>query len=314
MGRPLLRMGSQGPAVTLLQQALNSAKSVLTKLQEDGIFGPKTRGRVVEFQQQNKLQPDGIVGDKTHLSLEELYKLIGQLILPTPPDEQAARNAVVKFARLAAAVMGWPEHLPPPPDPASQRIACRVGLGTKLNPQGDELRQGGLGLATIYGTAGHPFASSCFTLPGPHVKFFKNKPNPTTDEKNQLIPDWCGIFCLYAYKTSGLKLSSWPLRILSKNPEFEPVRQVSQVKPGDLGLISPFGGGRNHHFLVGDINGTSIKSIDGNAGIYSSIIERSYTITKTSTDKFGAFEILATQGREPVAFVTPIWNKVLKSR
>ena len=314
MLRPLLRFGSQGPAVTLLQQALNLAESVLPKLTEDGAFGPKTQGRVFEFQGQNNLQKDGIVGPQTHATLEELYQLIEKLILPTPPEETAAREAIVKFARLAAAVMGWPETAPPPPDPTSQRIASRKGLGTPINPQGDQIRQGGFALAAIYGTAKHPFAPKCFTIPAEHIKFFRDNLKPTADEKNQRIPDWCGIFCLYAYRTAGLKMSDWPLRLLGKDREFVPVVKASEVKPGDLGLISPFNGGRNHHFLVGDINGNKIRSIDGNAGLFSSIIERNYTLTRTSPDAKGAFQISGgPQGLEPVLFVSPLWQMVLKT-
>ncbi len=313
MNRPLLRFGSQGPAVTLLQQALNLAESAFAKLVEDSIFGSKTQARVFEFQRQNQLQQDGIVGDQTHATLEELYQLIEKLILPTPPEENAAREAVVKFARLAAMVMGWPESAPPPPDPTSQRIASRKGLGTPINPQGDQLRQGGFALAAIYATARHPFAPQCFTIPAEHIKFFRDNPNPPPLEKNQRIPDWCGIFCLYAYRTAGLKMSDWPLRIRGKDPEFVPVVKAKDIKKGDLGLISPFGGGRNHHFLVGDFDGSQIRSIDGNAGPFSSIIERGYTLTNTSPDNMGAFRISGPQGIEPVMFVSPIWSKVLKT-
>jgi len=75
----------------------------------------------------------------------------------------------------------------------------------------------------------------------------------TPPQKNARLPDWCGIFCLSVYKTSGLKLSSWPLRILTPNPEF--------------------------------------KAVDGNAGKYSSIIERQYTVASATPDNMGAFRL-----------------------
>ena len=311
MIRPLLRFGSRGEAVNTLQLALNQGASTLPKLTTDGIFGPKTHGRVLEFQRQNKLQVDGVVGDQTHGSLESLYKLIETLILPTPPGEQAARDSIVRVARLAAVMMGWPEAAPPPPNPTRQNIASRVGLGTAVNAKGDQLRQGGLALATIYATARHPFASKCLHIPAEHIQFFKNNPNPPASEKNKRLPDWCGIFCLYVYRTSGLRLSDWPLKLLGPSREFQHVPKVAQVKPGDLALVSPFDGGRNHHFLVGDIQGSKIRSIDGNAGRYSSIIERDYTIVTQTLDNRGAFRLSTQLGVEPVMFVSPIWTKVL---
>ena len=308
--RPLLKIGSRGSAVEDLQQALNHGSSTQAKLVDDGIFGGKTRSRVVEFQHQNKLLADGIAGNQTHGALEELYKLIEKLVLPTPPEEQAARDSIVRVARMAAGVMGWPETAPPPPIPTSQRIACRVGLGTPINPQGHQQRQGGMALATIYGTAGHPFAVHCPTIPAEHISFFKNNPNATAAEKNKRLPDWCGVFCLYVYKTSGLKMSPWPLRILDKNPELQAVTRLKDIKPGDLCMVSPFGG-RNHHFLVMDFNGQQINSVDGNAGVHSSIIERKYSIASSSPDAKGAFRISTPQGVEPAVFATPIWDKVL---
>jgi hypothetical protein len=311
MTRPLLRFGSRGEAVSALQQALNQGTSTQAKLVGDGIFGSKTHGRVLEFQRQNKLQVDGVVGDQTHTSLEPLYKLIEKLVLPTPPGEQAARDSIVRVARLAAVMMGWPESAPPPPNPARQNIASRVGLGTPVNAKGDQLRQGGLALATIYGTARHPFASQCLHIPAEHIQFFRNNPNPPASEKNKRMPDWCGIFCLYVYRTSGLRLSDWPLRLLGSAREFQTVAKVAQIKPGDLALVSPFGGGRNHHFLVGDIQGTKIRSIDGNAGRYSSIIEREYSIVSQAMDNRGAFRLATPLGIEPVVFASPIWTKAL---
>jgi peptidoglycan hydrolase-like protein with peptidoglycan-binding domain len=54
----------------LVQQKLNSFPgSVLPKLVEDGIFGPKTRARTMEFQRQRGLVADGVVGSKTRAAL-----------------------------------------------------------------------------------------------------------------------------------------------------------------------------------------------------------------------------------------------------
>ncbi|MEO8751064.1 MAG: peptidoglycan-binding domain-containing protein [Casimicrobiaceae bacterium] len=62
--------GSSSADTRLVQQKLNSFPgSILPKLAEDGIFGPKTRARTIEFQKQRGLVPDGIVGVKTRAAL-----------------------------------------------------------------------------------------------------------------------------------------------------------------------------------------------------------------------------------------------------
>jgi Putative peptidoglycan binding domain len=76
----LLSIGAVGDAVRQVQEALNRGVTALPRLDEDGIFGPKTRSRVVEFQGQKNLTPDGIVGP---LTTEELLKL---LFPPKPID------------------------------------------------------------------------------------------------------------------------------------------------------------------------------------------------------------------------------------
>lgn len=57
--RPLLRQGDRGDFVKELQTALKAG------LVADGIFGPKTRTAVVDFQKANQLVPDGLVGPYT---------------------------------------------------------------------------------------------------------------------------------------------------------------------------------------------------------------------------------------------------------
>lgn len=76
-----LRMGSRGPDVTELQNALNflgsnialpKQKTIHPLLTPDGIFGHKTHMRVVEFQKTNGLTADGIVGPKTFATFDAL--------------------------------------------------------------------------------------------------------------------------------------------------------------------------------------------------------------------------------------------------
>jgi len=62
---PMLRFGSVGDAVLLLQKALNVAPTLLARLKEDASFGSKTHARVVEFQGQKNAVRDGVVGPVT---------------------------------------------------------------------------------------------------------------------------------------------------------------------------------------------------------------------------------------------------------
>ena len=62
-----LRFGSTGPAVELLQLGLNRAG--FGPLEQDGVFGPATRGAVSRVQAVNRLHPDGIAGPATQQAM-----------------------------------------------------------------------------------------------------------------------------------------------------------------------------------------------------------------------------------------------------
>lgn len=77
----LLRQGSRGENVRVLQQYLNEIAQVhreIPTIQADGIFGPKTRDAVLAFQRLFGLDADGIVGPKTWAKLVEEWGKIGQ--------------------------------------------------------------------------------------------------------------------------------------------------------------------------------------------------------------------------------------------
>lgn len=64
----IISEGSTGDFVKELQEYLNIAADKypsIGKLKVDGIFGPKTKAAVIEFQKLNDLTPDGIVGTNT---------------------------------------------------------------------------------------------------------------------------------------------------------------------------------------------------------------------------------------------------------
>lgn len=64
--RPTLKMGSSGPYVKMLQDLLSTKGFIL---KSDGYFGPITDAYVRQFQKMSKLEEDGIVGPKTWAAL-----------------------------------------------------------------------------------------------------------------------------------------------------------------------------------------------------------------------------------------------------
>ncbi len=60
--RPLVRVGSTGSAVTILQNMLLGQGN---QLAVDGVFGPQTHQAVTQFQSANGLMVDGVVGPQT---------------------------------------------------------------------------------------------------------------------------------------------------------------------------------------------------------------------------------------------------------
>jgi len=68
----VLKMGSQGPAVTKLQQYLNQLG---VQVPVDGVFGMDTRTAVLAVQQRLKVTSDGIVGPNTWAALEQALQM-----------------------------------------------------------------------------------------------------------------------------------------------------------------------------------------------------------------------------------------------
>lgn len=66
---PLLKIGARGNDVQRLQHLLNLHLEDDERLKVDGIFGPKTRAAVIEFQKDEELKPDALVGRDTWFSL-----------------------------------------------------------------------------------------------------------------------------------------------------------------------------------------------------------------------------------------------------
>lgn len=66
---PLLKEGSQGEVVRLLQERLGNQYRIGVTGGYDGIYGPGTRAAVMEFQKQKGLSIDGITGQNTWKAL-----------------------------------------------------------------------------------------------------------------------------------------------------------------------------------------------------------------------------------------------------
>lgn len=79
----LVSVGSRGPAVQKLQQALIDLGFPLPKFGADSIFGAETRKAVKDFQSTKSLKPDGIVGPLTMGELDRASGGGGPG--PTPP-------------------------------------------------------------------------------------------------------------------------------------------------------------------------------------------------------------------------------------
>jgi murein L,D-transpeptidase YcbB/YkuD len=88
----MLVKGSTGPAVKELQRRLNLCLSRPPLLVEDGIFGPRTLAKVIEFQSTNGLRPDGIVGKNTEALLVILTPCLSRELVEMDYGEWCTRR------------------------------------------------------------------------------------------------------------------------------------------------------------------------------------------------------------------------------
>ncbi len=83
------------------------------------------------------------------------------------------------------------------------------------------------------------------------------------------FPSWCGIFSVYTIKTAGIDLGNWQMG--KGVSAFNSLKVTNNPKPGDIGYIDqPY----QHHCIVTEVSGDTVKSIDGNSGWYSEVIEK----------------------------------------
>jgi peptidoglycan hydrolase-like protein with peptidoglycan-binding domain len=153
-----LSSGMTGTDVVAVQRLLNYhlTRPRFAPLAPDGIFGPLTRARVIEFQTLNRLYPvtvpiqeadgvvrkplviDGIVGPNTGRVLLDV-RLISQhptsRFTPTAEAQAAGRAGRAGTVRQGAAPIGDPPTPPSPPPPKTIRfVTLQAGTQASVNP------------------------------------------------------------------------------------------------------------------------------------------------------------------------------------
>jgi hypothetical protein len=253
--RPTIRVGSTGPAVTLLQQQLGVAA--------DGQFGPKTRAAVVAFQQGHALGADGVVGPQTWTALEG-----GAAPAPAPgpgpaPAAPAGEHAAGKEQAPAGdhAVGGQPAA-PPPATEGGARAAIVAAARSKIgsvfsdvageaDATGDKTRMGWQTLTEIF-DVGYP------SFPRHIIKYIKHgKNNGKPGSSSNGLVSWCGIFATWAVITGGGTCGTW-----EGGSRCSSMSKITRdPRPGDVGYFTS----NAHHCIIASVNGDQIETIDGNS-------------------------------------------------
>jgi hypothetical protein len=296
---PVLSLGAFGEGVLLLQKALNLAPTKLPRLAQDSSFGPKTRGRVMEFQGQKHAVQDGVVGPQTWGVLGPFIAQLEDLIdqsFPALADENAQRQRIVDVAQASLDSWGWGDAEVKPD--GSPRIAAARGYGGGMG--GRRPRQGGMALAAIYAmaTAG---GESCLTISSEMEAIYQQNPADETGKArrrtaiNNDIGSWCGIFATYCYRASGLSIAWEQVRTQSAD-HFEKLLPNAAVRKGDIGVYDR---AFNHHFVVIQDAGPGerVYSIDGNVANpleatvspWNSVIAKRYYKRDTLMKRQGQF-------------------------
>ncbi|MBI4526873.1 MAG: peptidoglycan-binding protein [Deltaproteobacteria bacterium] len=270
--QPTLRYASRGPAVELVQNALNLWKQDLEPLKVDGIYGTKTTARVQAFQSSRKIASDGVVGGNTWAELQpwiEAFEKGLVVLVPPPAKEEEARERIVQWAYFELLNFGWNPGIDTP-GPLNQHIRSSI-CADPANPF--RPRQGGLHLAQIFSSAGHFKAPACPWISVEAENVYKGADNVA--KQNQIdLPNWCGIFALHVYKMAGLQMPPWPIRNTTTGGNDAEMQSyvppltgfTKAIRKGDIGVLDGYrSNGRNHHFIVVDVTDTAVKSVDGNA-------------------------------------------------
>lgn len=99
---------------------------------------------------------------------------------------------------------------------------------------------------------------------------------------NKRIPPgihWCGIFATWVWIKAGVPGVYWAMPGVA-GPNVKKVWGSEGISKGDIGVLS---GGLVHHFIVADVNGKDLDTINGNS-TYQGI-----TLKKNKTDEVSAY-------------------------
>lgn len=255
--RPLLRRGSQGPAVVDLQNRLNQlgAQPVLTA---DGLFGPRVQAALIAFQRANGLQPDGLCGPQTWAVLDDPQaKTIG------PGDDTGTGDLI------AGIVPEWGE----PPGPGTGETPPKVGVGEGIAAIAS-LQVGLIDYSQLVPSLDDPGLKEPFGWRhlGQIYESGAGVNWPPAELKKSWRPgkvDWCAIFAVFCYQLAGID-ATWVLGSGAKGA----VKKVwpwdmgsraafeASIKPGDIAAVAA----KQHHFVVVSVDPAAglVESVDGN--------------------------------------------------
>lgn len=97
---------------------------------------------------------------------------------------------------------------------------------------------------------------------------------------NKRIPPgihWCGIFATWVWKTAGVPDVRWAMPGV-KGSNVKRVAGSAGISRGDIGVLH---GGLVHHFIVADVQGQSVKTINGNS-MYQGITIKTNSLSEIS--------------------------------
>jgi hypothetical protein len=278
MARSTLKFGSRGPDVIELQTRLNASPSTRQPLLvTDGQFGGKTRSRVQEFQGNNHLIQDGVVGPKTWGRLQGTRPGIpGPPVPKTPPvpgNKPPAGSTRSKIIKLAMAEVGK----------VSDR-STKVSKTKTINTRAGESLQERFGWTRL-----QHYMDGSMRNPPPWGSIFPakftSKQTGRTHTLTQLegvqcvnmrVPlhgqlsggawnglQWCGIFATWVLVQAGLKVEWVNIKGITEKTSGQVKREFGgkNIQPGDVCVIAR----ASHHFIITEVNGSSLKTIAGNS-------------------------------------------------
>ncbi|MFZ2958043.1 MAG: hypothetical protein WA705_14240 [Candidatus Ozemobacteraceae bacterium] len=115
---------------------------------------------------------------------------------------------------------------------------------------------------------------------------------------------WCGIFCVWAWRSAGLPVY-WNTKVIGCKYQ----GKMSNIQMGDICIIKKQYNANNHHCLVKSRDGNSLVTIDGNQS-YQGISINKRTVDQIEifysvADAMGAAGVTTPPGNTPPHTTTP---------